>query len=100
MTKAVETFSSAGKVDHDPHHDVANVLMSMGNPSYQSFGRPQSRAVDVTDLREALGESITPMGHRVYRCIELTYRRKDRPRPLRRTVYCLDDSGEFTAVAR
>jgi hypothetical protein len=30
--------------------------MSMGNPSYQSFGRPQSKAIDVTDLREALGE--------------------------------------------
>lgn len=60
LTTAVERFSSAHvKPAEDAHFDVANVLMSMGNPSYQSFGRPQSKAIDVTDLREALGESCS-----------------------------------------
>ena len=55
---AVERFYSAPlkPVDDDTHFEVANVLMSLNNPSFQSFGRPQNRSVDVTDLREALGE--------------------------------------------
>jgi hypothetical protein len=53
---AVERFSSAQvKTVSDAHFDVAHVLMGIENPSYQSFSRPQSRAVDVADLREALG---------------------------------------------
>ena len=57
---AVERYSSAqlSPLPADPHFDVAAVLMSMRNPSYQSIGRPASRAVDVTDLREALGGRI------------------------------------------
>lgn len=57
---ATERFSPAHvRPADDPHFDVANVLMSMNNPSYQSFGRPTSKVVDVTDLREALGESTS-----------------------------------------
>jgi hypothetical protein len=56
---AVERFSSAQikPTGDDAHFDVAHALMNIENPSYQSFSRPQSRAVDVTDLREALGGS-------------------------------------------
>ncbi|ORY35419.1 hypothetical protein BCR39DRAFT_509555 [Naematelia encephala] len=56
LKDSVERYSSANiRPARDAHFDVANVLMSMNNSSYQSLGRPQSRAVDVTDLREALG---------------------------------------------
>lgn len=57
LSLAVERFSSAQvKPASDPHYDVAGVLMNLNNSSYQSFGKPQARAVDVSDLREALGE--------------------------------------------
>lgn len=52
----MERFSSAQiRPENDPHYDVANVLMNIDNSSFQSFQRPVSRALDVTDLREALG---------------------------------------------
>lgn len=58
MSPAVERFSSAQvKPDDDTHYDVANVLMNFNNSSYQSFGKPQARPVDVSDLRDALGRS-------------------------------------------
>lgn len=46
--------------------------MNIDNSSYQSFGRPQAKAVDVTDLRLALGECYldrtsvqgAPLSHR------------------------------------
>ncbi|WWD18958.1 hypothetical protein CI109_103415 [Kwoniella shandongensis] len=58
---SVERFSSANIVPaDDPHYDVAHVLMSLNNGSYQSFNgnggaRPVSRSIDVGDLREAIG---------------------------------------------
>lgn len=44
---SVERFSSA-PTEH------ASKLMAISNSSFQSFGRPVSRAVDVSDLRDAL----------------------------------------------
>ncbi|WVW85749.1 hypothetical protein I302_107787 [Kwoniella bestiolae CBS 10118] len=59
---SIERFSSAHikPEDQEIHNEIANVLMSMNNGSYQSFGnasggRPGSRTIDVGDLREALG---------------------------------------------
>ncbi|KAK6910623.1 hypothetical protein I203_104655 [Kwoniella mangroviensis CBS 8507] len=65
---SIERFSS-GHVrpeDQEIHNEIANVLMSMNNGSYQSFGngsatgghRPGSRTIDVGDLREALGGKV------------------------------------------
>lgn len=39
----------------DSHHATHTALMAIPNASYQSLGRPPSRAVDVNDLRDALG---------------------------------------------
>lgn len=57
LTPASERYSS-----HVPHADhaaaaaAAASLMAIPNSSYHSLGgRPMSRAVDVTDLRDALG---------------------------------------------
>ena len=56
IRSAVERFSSAHEMPtSDTHFDVAGVLMSLNNSSYQSLGRPHARAVDVSDLRDALG---------------------------------------------
>ena len=62
LIPAVERFSSANVRTDDTHFDVANALMSMSNSSYQSFTRPQSKVVDITDLREALGSGNTNHG--------------------------------------
>ena len=56
LKDSVERFSAVANLSADPHYDVASVLMSLNNNSYQSFGQRQpSRPVDVMDLREALG---------------------------------------------
>ncbi|WVQ74798.1 hypothetical protein IAR50_004404 [Cryptococcus sp. DSM 104548] len=55
---SVERFSSANmRPDDDSHYNAAaSLLMSMNNASYHSVdGKRVSRAVDVADLREALG---------------------------------------------
>lgn len=60
---AVERFSSANiQPDDDSHYNAASaLLMSMNNASYQSVnGQRYSRTVDVTDLRDALGGSLSP----------------------------------------
>ncbi|WWC71678.1 uncharacterized protein I206_105636 [Kwoniella pini CBS 10737] len=65
---SIERYSSARvePEDHGIHNEIANVLMSMNNGSYQSFGnvngnsinRPGSRSIDIGDLREALGGKL------------------------------------------
>ncbi|WWC63173.1 uncharacterized protein I303_105773 [Kwoniella dejecticola CBS 10117] len=65
---SIERYASAHVKpdDHEKHHEIANVLMSMNNGSYQSFGngngtgsgRPGSRSIDIGDLREALGGKV------------------------------------------
>lgn len=59
LTLAVERFSGHD-VSGDPsaHLSSGQALMNIENLSYQSFGRPQSRAIDVTDLRDALGTCL------------------------------------------
>jgi len=59
LKDSVERFSSAQvKPADDPHYDVAGVFMNLNNSSYQSFGKQQTRAVDVSDLRDALGGRV------------------------------------------
>ncbi|ODO06619.1 hypothetical protein I350_03976 [Cryptococcus amylolentus CBS 6273] len=58
IRESVERFSSANvRPDDDSHYAAAaSLLMNMNNASYQSVNdRRVSRAIDVTDLRDALG---------------------------------------------
>ena len=64
LNQSVERWASPSSPrmsGEHPHLDVAAVLMSMSNPSYQSFNRPASRAIDVSDLREALDHHSSPL---------------------------------------
>jgi hypothetical protein len=63
---AVEQFSSADvTLPTDPHSDTASALMTNPNASYRSIPRGShsiARPVDITDLREALGQGQTSGG--------------------------------------